>query len=240
MDYVKKSIEKRALHKMEYDSRVNERLTQTTEEKIDSSKALDASLVSLNAIGQSTRAGYKIRSGECDIVTSFKSYKRRTRVWLRKEVSQQNRASRNFDLDDHKKSLFTSVQAACSSPLVFWEMSSVSQSVPASFFIQMTFDHKPFKNSELRPQQCSVKFKAGPKVVPYRTSRQLHSRHELELLFHHPFSLLRTKGVSNDVLVSIEGVEGLKKMYGYKGQRKKPSTQLREKGLYISAVRITN
>ncbi|GKA56250.1 hypothetical protein Tco_0755322 [Tanacetum coccineum] len=45
MDYVKKSIEKRALHKMEYDSRVNERLTQTTEEKVDSSKALDASLV---------------------------------------------------------------------------------------------------------------------------------------------------------------------------------------------------
>ncbi|GJZ80770.1 hypothetical protein Tco_0645764 [Tanacetum coccineum] len=30
---------------MEYDSRVNERLTQTTEEKVDSSKALDASLV---------------------------------------------------------------------------------------------------------------------------------------------------------------------------------------------------
>ncbi|GKB39051.1 hypothetical protein Tco_0883993, partial [Tanacetum coccineum] len=45
MDYVKKSIEKRALYKMEYDSRVNERLTQKTEEKVDSSKALDASLV---------------------------------------------------------------------------------------------------------------------------------------------------------------------------------------------------
>ncbi|GJU81084.1 hypothetical protein Tco_1283449 [Tanacetum coccineum] len=36
------SIEKRALHKMEYDSRVNERVMQTTEEKVDSSKALDA------------------------------------------------------------------------------------------------------------------------------------------------------------------------------------------------------
>ncbi|GJR55859.1 hypothetical protein Tco_1406380 [Tanacetum coccineum] len=39
---VHQSIEKRALHKMEYDSRVNERLMQTTEEKVDSSKALDA------------------------------------------------------------------------------------------------------------------------------------------------------------------------------------------------------
>ncbi|GKE73934.1 hypothetical protein Tco_1535975 [Tanacetum coccineum] len=36
MDYVKKSIEKRVLHKMEYDSRVNERLMQTTEDKVDS------------------------------------------------------------------------------------------------------------------------------------------------------------------------------------------------------------
>ncbi|GJT35613.1 hypothetical protein Tco_0926032 [Tanacetum coccineum] len=51
MDYVKKSIEKRALHKMEYDSRVNERLTQTTEEKVDSSKALDASLVIIESNG---------------------------------------------------------------------------------------------------------------------------------------------------------------------------------------------
>ncbi|GKA09822.1 hypothetical protein Tco_0689255 [Tanacetum coccineum] len=42
MDYVKKLIDKRALHKMEYDSRVNERQIQTTEEKIDTSNALDA------------------------------------------------------------------------------------------------------------------------------------------------------------------------------------------------------
>ncbi|GJV35826.1 hypothetical protein Tco_1408303 [Tanacetum coccineum] len=42
MKYVKKSIDERALHKMKYDSRVNERQTQTTEEKIDTSNALDA------------------------------------------------------------------------------------------------------------------------------------------------------------------------------------------------------
>ncbi|GJW57502.1 hypothetical protein Tco_0104233 [Tanacetum coccineum] len=42
MEYVKKSIDERALHKMEYDSRVNERQIQTTEEKIDTSNALDA------------------------------------------------------------------------------------------------------------------------------------------------------------------------------------------------------
>ncbi|GKE96262.1 hypothetical protein Tco_1581117, partial [Tanacetum coccineum] len=55
MDYVKKSIEKKALHKMEYDSRVNERLMQTIEEKVDSSKALDASLVDTESSGTSLK-----------------------------------------------------------------------------------------------------------------------------------------------------------------------------------------
>ncbi|GKA94400.1 hypothetical protein Tco_0816438 [Tanacetum coccineum] len=45
MESVKKSIDKRTLHKREYDSWVNERQMQTTEEKVDTSKALDASLV---------------------------------------------------------------------------------------------------------------------------------------------------------------------------------------------------
>ncbi|GJY47587.1 ribonuclease H-like domain-containing protein [Tanacetum coccineum] len=43
MEYVKKSIDERALHKREHDSRVNERQTQTTMEKVDTSKELDAS-----------------------------------------------------------------------------------------------------------------------------------------------------------------------------------------------------
>ncbi|GJS12930.1 hypothetical protein Tco_0407402, partial [Tanacetum coccineum] len=51
MDYVKKLIDKRALHKMEYDSRVNERQIQTTEEKIDTSNALDASSVIIESNG---------------------------------------------------------------------------------------------------------------------------------------------------------------------------------------------
>nr|GEV00728.1 actin-binding, cofilin/tropomyosin type [Tanacetum cinerariifolium] len=45
MESVKKSIDKRELHKREYDSWVNERQMQTTEEKVDTSKTLDASLV---------------------------------------------------------------------------------------------------------------------------------------------------------------------------------------------------
>ncbi|GJT78574.1 hypothetical protein Tco_1045299 [Tanacetum coccineum] len=45
MESVKKLIDKRSLHKREYDNWVNERQIQKTEEKVDTSKALDASLV---------------------------------------------------------------------------------------------------------------------------------------------------------------------------------------------------
>ncbi|GJV08343.1 retrovirus-related pol polyprotein from transposon TNT 1-94 [Tanacetum coccineum] len=52
MDYVKKSIEKRALHKMEYDSRVNEGLMQTKRKRLlRRNNALDASLSYLEANG---------------------------------------------------------------------------------------------------------------------------------------------------------------------------------------------
>ncbi|GJT64998.1 hypothetical protein Tco_1016478 [Tanacetum coccineum] len=51
MDYVKKSIEKRACIMADMTAEVNERLTQTTEKKVDSSKALDASLVIIERNG---------------------------------------------------------------------------------------------------------------------------------------------------------------------------------------------
>ncbi|GJY41876.1 hypothetical protein Tco_0429146 [Tanacetum coccineum] len=49
---------------MEYDSRVNERLMQTTEKKVDSSKALDASLVIIESNGtESQKQDTSSRSG---------------------------------------------------------------------------------------------------------------------------------------------------------------------------------
>ncbi|GJS73434.1 hypothetical protein Tco_0706275 [Tanacetum coccineum] len=56
IESVKKSIDKRALHKREYDSWVNERQMQTTEEKVDTSKALDASLVDTKSSGQNQKS----------------------------------------------------------------------------------------------------------------------------------------------------------------------------------------
>ncbi|GJT96964.1 hypothetical protein Tco_1092482 [Tanacetum coccineum] len=51
MESVKKSIDERAHHKKEYDSRVNERQMQTKEGKVDSSKALDDGLVVTESSG---------------------------------------------------------------------------------------------------------------------------------------------------------------------------------------------
>ncbi|GJT71646.1 retrovirus-related pol polyprotein from transposon TNT 1-94 [Tanacetum coccineum] len=74
MEYVKKLIDKRALHKREYDSWVNERQMQTTEENIDSSKALDASLVDTESSGieskeqdTSSRSGNDAHADDADI-----------------------------------------------------------------------------------------------------------------------------------------------------------------------------
>ncbi|GKG06425.1 hypothetical protein Tco_0326511 [Tanacetum coccineum] len=45
MESIKKSIDERALHKREYDTRVNKRRIQATEGKIDTGKALDAYII---------------------------------------------------------------------------------------------------------------------------------------------------------------------------------------------------
>ncbi|GJU87991.1 hypothetical protein Tco_1300414 [Tanacetum coccineum] len=74
VESVKKSIDERALHKREYDTRVNERQIQITEDKVDSSKALDASLVDTESSGTalkeqdtSSRSGNDAHADDADI-----------------------------------------------------------------------------------------------------------------------------------------------------------------------------
>ncbi|GJY85675.1 hypothetical protein Tco_0499701 [Tanacetum coccineum] len=55
MESVKKSIDERAKHKREYDIRVNERHIQTTKGKVDTGKAVDASLVNTECIGTESK-----------------------------------------------------------------------------------------------------------------------------------------------------------------------------------------
>ncbi|GJT29287.1 hypothetical protein Tco_0909562 [Tanacetum coccineum] len=64
MEYVKMSIDERALHKREHERRVNERQTQTTMEKVDTSKELDASSVIIESNGtESQKQDTSSRSG---------------------------------------------------------------------------------------------------------------------------------------------------------------------------------
>ncbi|GJW83509.1 hypothetical protein Tco_0156654 [Tanacetum coccineum] len=74
MESVKKSIGERAQHKMEYESRVNERQIQTKEEKTDLSNALDASSVIIESKGTeskeqdtSSRSGNDAHVDDADI-----------------------------------------------------------------------------------------------------------------------------------------------------------------------------
>ncbi|GJS76355.1 hypothetical protein Tco_0726236 [Tanacetum coccineum] len=74
MESVKKSIGERAQHKMQYESRVNERQNQTTEEKTDTSNALDASSVIIESNGTeskeqdtSSRSGNDAHVDDADI-----------------------------------------------------------------------------------------------------------------------------------------------------------------------------
>nr|GEV62051.1 integrase, catalytic region, zinc finger, CCHC-type, peptidase aspartic, catalytic [Tanacetum cinerariifolium] len=74
MEYIKKLIDKRLLHKREYDSRVNERQMQTKERHVDTSKALDASLfitesseITLKKQDTSSRPGNDADANEADI-----------------------------------------------------------------------------------------------------------------------------------------------------------------------------
>ncbi|GKA49689.1 hypothetical protein Tco_0742762 [Tanacetum coccineum] len=74
MESIKKSIDKRALHKREYDTRVNGRQMQTIEGKVNTYKALDASLVDIEGSGTeskehdtSSRSGNDAHADDADI-----------------------------------------------------------------------------------------------------------------------------------------------------------------------------
>ncbi|GKC36864.1 hypothetical protein Tco_1049248 [Tanacetum coccineum] len=78
MEFVKKSIDERAKHKEEYNSWVNERQMQTIEDKVDSSKALNASLVDTESSGTalkeqdtSSRSGNDAHADDADIIPIY-------------------------------------------------------------------------------------------------------------------------------------------------------------------------
>ncbi|GJT79033.1 hypothetical protein Tco_1045758 [Tanacetum coccineum] len=168
MDYVKKLIDKRALHKMEYDSRQWDRIT---------------------------KAGYKqqIRTTKTyKTIWESEPYLRKSQ-WLRTQslVAEktdilENRASRNFDL---MINIMTFVHISSGLVLHRNDVCSHQFRPRPGFFIKY-FDHN---RSELRIHDHSndpSSSKLVPKVVPLAV-KTATSRQELELLFHHHIAMLR-------------------------------------------------
>ncbi|GJS62733.1 hypothetical protein Tco_0657517 [Tanacetum coccineum] len=74
-DGIMKSIDERALHKREHDTRVNERHMQITKGKFDTSTALNANLVDTKSSGTeskeqdtSSRSGNDAHADDADII----------------------------------------------------------------------------------------------------------------------------------------------------------------------------
>nr|GEU41919.1 hypothetical protein [Tanacetum cinerariifolium] len=98
MESVKKSIDERAQHKRDYDRWVNERPIQTTEEKVDTSKALDASLVDTKSSGTELEEQYthnKLGNDAHADDVDIKPYMMKSQ-WLRhyKELSDSIKTTR--------------------------------------------------------------------------------------------------------------------------------------------------
>nr|GEW16303.1 retrovirus-related Pol polyprotein from transposon TNT 1-94 [Tanacetum cinerariifolium] len=93
LEFVKKSIDERVQLKREYDNWVNERQMQTTEEKVDTSKALDASSVdteSRKPMSQPLRNQSVVRQP-----TAFKSERPRfLKPWCDSQVDVHNNLSK--------------------------------------------------------------------------------------------------------------------------------------------------
>ncbi|GKC27577.1 hypothetical protein Tco_1034871 [Tanacetum coccineum] len=102
MESVKKSIDKKALHKREYVSWVNERQMQTTEEKVDTSKALDASLVDTESS--------ETESKEQDTSTRLGNDAHANDTYIRPIYDEEPMAEENETLKRHYKELYDSIK----------------------------------------------------------------------------------------------------------------------------------
>ncbi|GKC67880.1 hypothetical protein Tco_1100478 [Tanacetum coccineum] len=155
------AIDERAKHKDEYNSWVNERQIHTTEDKVDSSKGVDASLVNTESIGTeskeqdtSSRSGNDAHADDADIRPIYDEEQ-----WL-----EYNRLMNHCTLNLCAGTSFNSKKEGLR---VCSELGIHDQS------------NEPSSS------------KLVPKVVP-QVDKTATSRQELELLFHHHITMLRS------------------------------------------------
>ncbi|GJR28731.1 hypothetical protein Tco_1104963 [Tanacetum coccineum] len=213
MESVKKSIDERALHKREYDIWVNERQMQTTEDKVDSSKALDASLVDTESSGTtlkeqdtSSRSGNDAHADDADIRPIYDeepmaACQTRAKIPIPNKTTKkipclkQTSFAKKPERTDPKKEL--GLQSKDFRPFVHEETmiidlclkwkppGKISDSVLGGFLLESSELRIHDHNNELSSS------KLVPKVVPL-ADKTTTSRQELELLFHHHIMMLRS------------------------------------------------
>ncbi|GJZ70466.1 hypothetical protein Tco_0634016 [Tanacetum coccineum] len=192
MESVKKSIDERAKHKQEYNSWVNERQMQTTEDKVDSSKALDASLVDTESSGTtlkeqdtSSRSGNDAHADDADIrpiydeepmaeVPSHKTMRYKPVEQIRVAKKPERQIPKRHRSSIKKTSVVHEKTMTARSCLRWKPMSKIFKTVG----LRWVPTGKIFTSS-------TTKFKAGSKNVP-PADKTATSRQELELLLHHP------------------------------------------------------
>ncbi|GJT80881.1 hypothetical protein Tco_1055223 [Tanacetum coccineum] len=114
MESANKLIDERALHKREYDTRVNERQMQTTEGKVDMCKALDTSLVDIESSeteskeqDTSNRSGNDAYVDDVDIRPIYDEEPMAETT----ELSNQSLESENISLKEGKHGQFSKVKS---------------------------------------------------------------------------------------------------------------------------------
>ncbi|GJR30311.1 hypothetical protein Tco_1106543 [Tanacetum coccineum] len=105
MESVKKSIDERAQHKREYDSRVNDRQMQIIKEKVDTSKALDASLVDTESNGTESK-----EQPMAEVQTTAEINVYATGQQHTEQPEFNNEGEENETLKKHYKELYDSIK----------------------------------------------------------------------------------------------------------------------------------
>ncbi|GJR31096.1 hypothetical protein Tco_1107328 [Tanacetum coccineum] len=213
MESIKKSIDKRALHKREYDSRVNERQMQTTEEEVDTSKALDASLVNIESSrtesgkrDTSSRSGNDAHANDADIRPIYDE-ESMAKVLTTAEINILATGTIHTDKLNpiiKERKIFTSSTTKVDSE----PQNGSNDDITNQYECKQTLDVSAgtlniHACTSLNPTKEGLRelgihdhsnelssSKLVPKVVP-PADKTATSRQELELLFHHHITMLR-------------------------------------------------
>ncbi|GJS45123.1 hypothetical protein Tco_0595244 [Tanacetum coccineum] len=206
MVYVKKLIDKRALHKREYESRMNERQIQTIEEKVDSSNALDASLVETESSGTESKEHdttqqingmmHMLMMQISDPYMMKSQWLRWVLMMRRNKTVEQRSFAKKPERQIPKGHRFSIKKTSVMHEKTMTPRSCLSEPQMVLMKIALT-------NMNANKLLMSVQLKPVPKVVPSADTTAL-SKQELDLLFGPLYDEFFTAGIKDGVAASFQ------------------------------------